>query len=158
MRCEDTRSRALRLDKMAIAALDWTVEALLAGAAFETLPALRQLSEPPADVERRARALEALLAARVAAAGLHIEVVESRAPVGGGSLPGFELASWAVAIRDARSTAAAESLAARLRRASVPVVARVVGDAVLLDARTLLDGDAAAIEAAVMNALQGETR
>jgi hypothetical protein len=38
------------------------------------------------------------------------------------------------------------------------VVARVAADAVLLDVRTLLDGDAAAIEAAVMNALQGESR
>jgi L-seryl-tRNA(Ser) seleniumtransferase len=89
---------------------------------------------------------------------LRIEVVESRAPVGGGSLPGFELPSWAVAIRDTNSTGAADSFAARLRKANVPVVARVVDAAVLLDARTLLDDDDAAIEAAVMNALQGATR
>ena len=52
-------------------------------------------------VERRARSLASLLDARVVRAGLQLEVVESRAPVGGGSLPGFELPSWAVAIRDA---------------------------------------------------------
>ncbi len=151
-------ARALRLDKMAIAALDWTLEAMLAGDAMETLPALRQLSEATEVVEARARSLEALLGSRVAAAGLRIDVVESRAPVGGGSLPGFELPSWAVAIRDATSAGAADSFAARLRAANVPVAARVVDDAVLLDARTLLDGDTMAIEAAVMNALQGETR
>ena len=151
-------ARALRLDKMVIAALDWTVEALLAGDAIESLPTLRQLSEATTLVEVRARSLWTQLAAGVTAAGLRIDVVESRAPVGGGSLPGFELPSWAVAIRDVRSAGAAESFAAQLRAASVPVVARVADDAVLLDARTLLDGDAAAIEAAVMNALQGEAR
>jgi L-seryl-tRNA(Ser) seleniumtransferase len=151
-------ARALRLDKMALAALDWTVEALLAGDAIETLPTLRQLSEATEIVEARARALHARLAAPVVAAGLRVDVVESRAPIGGGSLPGFELPSWGVAIRDETSPSAAESFAARLRTANVPVVARVVDGAVLLDARTLLADDAAAIEAAVMNALQGEAR
>jgi L-seryl-tRNA(Ser) seleniumtransferase len=151
-------ARALRLDKMTIAALDWTVEALLAGDASETLPALRQLSESTASVEQRARSLAALLAEGVAAAGWQLEVTESRAPVGGGSLPGFELPSWAVAIRATTLTGGAEAFAARLRSAAVPVVARVAADVVLLDVRTLLDGDAAAIEAAVMNALQGESR
>ena len=154
----DPLARALRLDKMSIAALDWTVDALLAGDAFETLPALRQLSESAASVEQRARALAALLAQGVATAGWRLEVTESRAPVGGGSLPGFELPSWAVAIRAATSAGSAEALAARLRRAAVPVVARVAADAVLLDVRTLLDGDETAIEAAVMNALQGGPR
>jgi len=154
----DPLARALRLDKMSIAALDWTVDALLAGDAFETLPALRQLSESAASVEQRARALAALLAQGVAAAGWRLEVTESRAPVGGGSLPGFELPSWAVAIRAATSAGSAEALAARLRSAAVPVVARVAADAVLLDVRTLLDGDETAIEAAVMNALQGGPR
>ncbi len=151
-------ARALRLDKMAIAALDWTARVMLAGDAFESLPVLRQLREPAASVEQRARALAASLAPAMVAAGWHLEVTESRAPVGGGSLPGFELPSWAVALRAGGSAGGAEAFAARLRSAPVPVVARVAADVVLLDARTLLDGDAAAIEAAVMNALQGETR
>lgn len=155
---KDPLARALRLDKMSIAALDWTVEALLAGDAFETLPALHQLSESAASVEQRARALAASLAHGVAAAGWRLEVTESRAPVGGGSLPGFELPSWAVAIRAEKSAGSAEAFAARLRSAAVPVVARVAADAVLLDVRTLLDGDETAIEAAVMNALQGGSR
>jgi len=151
-------ARALRLDKMAIAALDWTARAMLAGDAFESLPVLRQLRESAASVEQRARALAASLAPGIAAAGWHLEVTESRAPVGGGSLPGFELPSWAVALRADGPAGGAEAFAARLRSATVPVVARVAADVVLLDARTLLDGDAAAIETAVMNALQRETR
>lgn len=151
-------ARALRLDKMAIAALDWTLDALLAGDAFESLPTLHQLSESAASVERRARSLAASLAPAVAAAGWELEVTESRAPVGGGSLPGFELPSWAVALRAGKDSDGADAFAARLRSAIVPILARVAADVVLLDARTLLDGDAAAIEVAVMNALQGGTR
>jgi seryl-tRNA(Sec) selenium transferase len=63
-----------------------------------------------------------------------------------------------VAIRATTLAGGADALAARLRSAAVPVVARVAADAVLLDVRTLLDGDVAAIEAAIMNALQGESR
>ena len=131
---------------------------MLAGDAFESLPALRQLRESSASVEQRARALAASLAPMMAAAGWQLEVTESLAPVGGGSLPGFELPSWAVALRVGEATGGAVAFAARLRSATVPIVARVAADVVLLDARTLLDGDAAAIEAAVMNALQEETR
>ncbi len=151
-------ARALRLDKMAIAALDWTACAMLAGDAFEALPALRQLRESAIAVEQRARSLAASLVPALGATGWHLEVIETRAPVGGGSLPGFELTSWAVALRSDGSMGSADAFAARLRSAAVPVIARVAADVVLLDARTLLDGDAEAIEAAIMNALQGGTR
>ncbi len=154
----DPLARALRLDKMTIAALDWTVEALLAG------DAVRDAADaPPIErvrgIRRATRALARGVAGeRVASAGWQLDVIESRAPIGGGSLPGVALPSWVVAIRATKSAGGAEAFAARLRSAAVPVVARVAADAILLDVRTLLDGDAAAIEAAVMNALQGEAR
>jgi len=66
--------------------------------------------------------------------------------VGGGSLPGFELDTWVVAIR---TTVSAESVAARLRQATPAVLARVRDDLVIFDVRTLLDGEEAALEAAV---------
>ena len=73
-------ARALRLDKMAIAALDWTVETLLAGTAVETLPTLRQLTEATSVVEARARMLEARIAAQVVGRGAaHRRGRESRA-------------------------------------------------------------------------------
>jgi len=58
--------------------------------------------------------------------------------VGGGSLPGFELESWAVRLRPESGV---ERLAGGLRTAPVPVLARVSEGAVWLDARTLLPGD-----------------
>jgi len=141
-------ARALRIDKLTLAALDATVRLLLAGRERE-LPTVRQLLEPVEAVRERARAL-CLRLREAAPAGLEVALEETRAPVGGGSLPGFELASAAVALA---SAAGAEALARALRAAAVPVIGRVVGDRVLLDVRTLLAGDERDVEAAV-SALQ----
>ena len=143
-------ARALRLDKMSLAALDWTAAALLAGD-DAAIPALRQITEPIEEVARRAQALADRIAPIAAAAGLRIAIRESRAPIGGGSLPGFELPSWALALHDGPLGAA--ELAARLRAAPVPGVARVTDGAVLLAARTLCDDDADAVASGLSAAL-----
>lgn len=153
-------ARALRLDKMSLAALDWTVAALLAGET-ETIPVLRQLSEPLGAVACRARQLLGVLEPIATAAGARIVLQPSRVPVGGGSLPGFELSSWALALhvdglgahRLGAHRLGAHELATRLRAATVPVVARVVDGVVLLDARTMLDEDLGAVAAALASAL-----
>jgi L-seryl-tRNA(Ser) seleniumtransferase len=144
----DPVARALRLDKLSLAALDWTLECLLAGRAEREIPVLRQLLEPAARLEVRARRLAERLE-KAAGARLEVSLLEGRTLVGGGSLPGFELGSWMVALRGA---VPAEELAARLRGAVVPVIARVSDRLVLIDVRTLLDGDEAAVETAVARA------
>jgi L-seryl-tRNA(Ser) seleniumtransferase len=141
----DPVARALRLDKLSLAALDWTLAALLAGRAEREIPVLRQLLEPLPRLEARARALAERLA-KACGATAEVSVLPESTLVGGGSLPGFELASWVVALRGPGS---AEELAARLRMAAVPVIARVHDARVRFDVRTLLAGDESAIEAAV---------
>jgi L-seryl-tRNA(Ser) seleniumtransferase len=150
----DPVARALRLDKLSLAALDWTLGALLAGRGEAEIPVLRQLLEPPARLEGRARAL-AERVAKAAGAGFEVALFPERAAVGGGTLPGFELPTWVVALR---GPAPAEALAARLRAAEVPVIARVRDAQVLLDVRTLLPGDEAAVEAALAAACAGAAR
>ena len=80
----------------------------------------------------------------------HLEVVPGRAPVGGGSLPGFELDTNVVVIRGAMPP---EELAERLRRGSLPVVGRVHDGAFRIDLRTVfedeVDGLVTALEAAL---------
>ena len=137
-------ARALRLDKLMLAALDATLRLLLAGRERE-LPTLRMLLEPVETVAARARAL-AERVSKAAPEGLVVALEETRAPVGGGSLPGFELPSVAIALS---GLASAETLARALRRAAVPIVGRVAGARVLLDARTLLPGDELDVEAAI---------
>jgi L-seryl-tRNA(Ser) seleniumtransferase len=146
---EDPLARALRPDKLGIAALDWTLAAYLDGRAEREIPVLRQLLEPPERLEQRARSLARRLAG-AAAGALGIAVRQEAAFVGGGSVPGFELPSWVIAIE---APEGAERTAARLRAAATPVVARVHEDRLLIDVRTLLDGDDGAVEAAVAEAL-----
>lgn len=143
-------ARALRLDKMSLAALDWTLRAVAEGRAEREIPALRQLTEPLAAVEERARTLRARLG-EVAGPRVELGLEETRAPVGGGSLPGFELPSFAVTLRAAGG---AEALCARLRRGPVPVLARVRDERVQLDARTLLPGDEDAVVASLRRAVE----
>jgi len=138
-------SRALRLDKLCIAALDATLKLLLDGRAEQELPVLRQLLESPAVLERRARALAERLI-KVGGASLEIEVLPEAAPIGAGSLPSARLETWVVALRTAQG---ARALADGLRSAPTPVIARIRDGAVLLDVRTLLDEDAPALEAAL---------
>ncbi|MBW2268764.1 MAG: L-seryl-tRNA(Sec) selenium transferase [Deltaproteobacteria bacterium] len=143
-------ARALRLDKLSLAALDWTLEAYLVGTAERDLPVLRQLSEPIGHLEKRARVLAERLA-KLAGASARVEARAEPSPVGGGSVPGLELPGWVVAVEPA---AGAERVVGRLRAAAVPVVARVRDAKVLLDVRTLLDGDADALEQAFRHALR----
>lgn len=138
-------ARALRLDKLSLAALDWTLDAYLDGSAPQQVPVLRQLSEPASRLEARARLLAERLAEAVGR-GASLEARPEPSPVGGGSVPGFELPGWVVAVR---ARAGAERVAAGLRNAPVPVLARVRDDLVLIDVRTLLDGDDAALEEAL---------
>jgi L-seryl-tRNA(Ser) seleniumtransferase len=144
-------ARALRLDKMTLAALDWTLRAVAEGRAEQEIPTLRQLAEPLAAVEKRAQELlvriREAVGARIAA-----ELEQTRAPVGGGSLPGFELPSRAVTLRGSMG---AEQLCRALRSGPVPVLARVRDDRVQLDARTLLPGDEDVVVSALRRALGG---
>jgi L-seryl-tRNA(Ser) seleniumtransferase len=141
-------ARALRLDKLSVAALDWTLDAFLDGRAEREIPVLRQLLQPVAELEVRARRLAERLAAAAGSAA-QLAVQPGRAVVGGGSLPGFELDSWTVAMK----VPAAEAVAARLRGAEPPVLVRVRDGRVLFDVRTLLEGDESALESSLAEAL-----
>jgi L-seryl-tRNA(Ser) seleniumtransferase len=127
--------RALRMDKVGLAGLEATLRLYLAGRADE-LPArallLRGQDELRAAAERIARAIGER-------AGLRATVVPERSQPGSGSAPGVELETFAVRVTSTGRSARA--LAQALRRAEPPVFARIQDDALLLDPRTLLEGD-----------------
>jgi L-seryl-tRNA(Ser) seleniumtransferase len=127
--------RALRLDKVTLAGLECTLELYLAGRADE-LPARRLLQLTAGELRPRAETL----AEALRALGFTAEVIESTSQPGSGSAPGVFLPTFAVRVRQTgRST---EALATALRRGEPPVFARIQDDGLLLDPRTLLEGDA----------------
>jgi L-seryl-tRNA(Ser) seleniumtransferase len=141
-------ARALRADKLCIAALEATLGAYLEGTAHTEVPTLRMLHAPLPEVEERAGRLAAELA-RVAP-HLEPDAAPSAARSGGGTLPVREIPSFAV--RLGASGTDAESLAEKLRRADPPVIGRVHEGRLWLDARTLLPGDEEAVVRAVGDA------
>lgn len=136
-------ARALRLDKLGIAALDATLGALLDDA-VDQIPVLAQLLVPLAELEARAEALAERIA-KATGERFAIELRRETSPVGGGSLPGFELETCAIALR----SRGLHGLAARLREAPIPVIARQKDDALVIDPRTLLPGDTEPLLAAL---------
>ncbi len=114
--------RALRADKLTLAALEATLR--LALESPDEIPVLRMLREPAEAVRMRAERLAALVGG---------EVEETVARAGGGSLPLTELSSFACAIE--------EELAAPLRLADTPVIGIVRDGRLLLDCRTLMDSE-----------------
>ena len=135
-------ARALRLDKLALAALAATLE-LHRDRALDEIPLFRMLHATTAELERRAEAL----AARARAAGLDAWAAASDATAGGGTGAETSLSSRAVRVRDARRDAS--SLAAALRALPVPVIARVADGAVLLDLRSVEPEDDESLGAAL---------
>lgn len=123
--------RALRVDKLTLAALEGTLIEYLAGRGERTIPVLRMIRTPAADIERRARQL----GDRLAAAGWTIEIVPGVSAIGGGSAPGVELPTMLVAI--AHDGFTPDALEARLRTLDPPVIARIDADRVVLDLRTV---------------------
>ena len=131
-------ARALRVDKLTLAALHWTLRALAAGREDE-IPVLAMLRATPAELELRATAL----AERFRAAGvLRVSVETGRSPVGGGALPELELPG--AVVRVVPDGSASEAVR-RLRAGAPPVLARIHRDALLFDPRTLADADVDAL-------------
>lgn len=146
--------RALRADKLALAALEATLEAYRRGEALNEVPALRMLSATREEIERRARAFSERLRARlgkdslaVKQDSLAVELIAGESAVGGGSAPTTHPPTSLVALTHARLSA--DALDARLRRNSPPVVARIVGDRLVLDLRTVAEAE----EAELLDAL-----
>lgn len=129
---DDPLLRALRVDKMTLAALEATLRSYRAGRGGE-LPALRALRASRGAVAERAReALEHVAAPE----GITVEVAETSARVGGGAYPEHAIPSAGWRVRGVSP----DEVAARCRADEPPLVGRVAEGAFWVDVRTLIPG------------------
>ena len=139
--------RAVRVDKLSLAALEATLR--LYRPPFDPLtdvPVLAMLAEPLTDVETRATTLlNALEDAGVTGAN----VVQSTAFVGAGALPQEDLQSYALTLRF--PDISPQVLSAALRKNDPPVIGRIERGRVMLDMRTVRDGELSMIVSALTN-------
>jgi L-seryl-tRNA(Ser) seleniumtransferase len=135
---KDPLARALRCDKLALAALEASL-ALYADPvrAASEIPALALLRARPEVLEARARALAAALSSRIS--GVETRVVKARGEVGGGALPLTPLEDWVVEVRHDRWPA--QELDARARAGEPPVIGTIKSGAYRVDPRALLEGE-----------------
>ncbi|HYO63270.1 MAG TPA: L-seryl-tRNA(Sec) selenium transferase [Pyrinomonadaceae bacterium] len=145
--------RALRADKLALAALEATLDAYRRGTHFDEVPALRMLAATREEVDARARRFLRRLRTRLGGTALRGELIEGNSAVGGGSAPTTHPPTVLVALTHERLSAAA--LEAALRRARPPVIARILDDRVLLDLRTVADDEEAELVAALTQLSDG---
>jgi len=142
----DPMTRALRLDKLSIAALEATLRAYLEPErAWAEIPTLRHLARPVDELERAAQSLAAKVGK--AAPDLEASVVPTASRVGGGALPMAVLPSAAVALRPRAGKV--EALEAELRLGDPAILGRLEDDRLLLDVRTLVKGDEEEVVAAL---------
>ena len=133
-------SRALRIDKLTIAALEATLALYLGGEekAIASLPALRALTEPLPAVQKRAKRLQRKIALlRLDDVTSHLKRDFSLA--GGGSLPGNEIPTFLVGIRS--TLISPNRIESSLRRLDPPIITRISEDEVFFDLRTLSEED-----------------
>lgn len=132
-------TRALRIDKMTLAALEATLrEYLDESKAICNIPTLRMLTIPLNELETAARALEASLQQTVGSAA-GIDVAADFSQVGGGAMPLTNLPTRVVRISP--NEAPVQIWAERLRCSDPAVVVRIQDDRLILDPRTMLPGD-----------------
>lgn len=119
-------ARALRADKMCLAALSATLLAYLKGEAEQTIPVWQMISQSPAALQDKARQWAAELQTG--------DIITGQSTVGGGSLPEETLPTFLLAL----SVPQPNRFLAKLRTLTPPVIARVENDKVVLDPRTIL--------------------
>lgn len=136
--------RALRADKLCLAALSATLLEYLKGSAVKTVPVLAMLARQEADVKAQAEHWVKLLGTG--------HVIQGESAIGGGSLPGQTQPTWLLALRPK----SARQFSRRLRQLDTPIITRIENDLILLDPRTVLPAQEAVLLENLHNALLEE--
>ena len=139
-------ARAVRIDKMSLAALTATLLHYLRGEVPEKIPVWRMISVTADELKSRASLWQESFGERA-------EVVFASSTIGGGSLPGETLDTWAVALSCNGFPGGAQELARCLRQQEPPMITRIEDDRVLLDPRTVPPEEDEQLISAVKGAL-----
>jgi L-seryl-tRNA(Ser) seleniumtransferase len=144
-------TRAVRIDKLTLAALEATLFAYADEERLrEDIPTVRMLLEDAGMIRTRAKKIAALLRRDVKDAA--VAVIKDSSQAGGGSLPEVNFPTYAVTVKPLRITV--NELEERLRSGQPSIVARIRGDALIIDPRTISAREVAEVVKGVRAALQ----
>jgi L-seryl-tRNA(Ser) seleniumtransferase len=143
--------RAMRVDKFTLAALQATLLAYLEDKPLQEIPVWQMIAADLNTLARRARKWQTAIRANGWSGEICLDIVDAVSTVGGGSLPGQTLPTKALAI----TSPSVETLAQKLRHLDYPVIARIEGNRLLLDPRTVLPSQDKMVIKALNQVLQG---
>jgi len=144
-------ARMVRVGKLTLAVLEATLMLFLdESLALREVPTLRMLSRTLAEITEQAERIASAIRSRVS--GASVSTTEGFSQMGSGSLPEQNLPTRLVAVEP--KSMSPDALALRLRSQPTPVFARIQDDRVLLDPRTLLDGEEKLLVDVVLESLQ----
>ncbi len=139
--------RAVRIDKMTLAALEATLRHYQRGEAAEHIPVWQMIAARPEQLKQRASHWMQQLRAQGIEA--HLQVGEST--IGGGSLPGETLPTTLLALEEGKQRHALEEIAKRLRSHRIPIIGRILRNNLLFDPRTVFEEQDQEILQALIN-------
>jgi L-seryl-tRNA(Ser) seleniumtransferase len=148
--------RALRVDKLTIAALEATLLAYLRGpgsSGHDAIPVIRLIQAGAAEISARAKHIIELLRAKLPAGIAEFEIIEAESVIGGGSTPGQLLPTHVIAIACLRCSAAELEERLRLPPNGIPVIACVEDARLILDLRTVFPEQESALVESLSAAL-----
>jgi len=145
--------RALRVDKLTIAAMEVTLRTYLR-AAWSEIPSLRMMHLPAEEIEARTRAFRDALTPQAGELDAELEIAEGRSLVGGGSTPAQSLPTRVLRIASARHSASQLEQRLRMTPAGAPVIARIEDERLLIDLRTVFPEQEPALAKALAAALR----
>ena len=132
-------ARAVRIDKLSMAALSATLLHYINGDPESDIPIWRMISASTEELRERADCWKSV-------AGGWSSIVSARSAIGGGSLPGETLESVALRIDCRRLGMTPDAVLSSLRQGQPPVIGRIEDDSVMLDPRTVLPDQDAAVD------------
>lgn len=124
-------ARALRIDKLNLAALHSTLLHYTKGEALHKIPIWEMISRKPQEIDEAALRWSRII-------GVKPNVIDGLSTIGGGSLPGASIPTRLLALNSKDTKMSSEELATRLRLSRSPVMARIQDDQVIIDPRTVL--------------------
>jgi len=146
-------ARILRVDKLTLAALEATIILFFdESLALTEVPTLAMLKRAPSEIAQHARHIASTLEQKNCAAA--IAVLDGFSQMGSGSLPTQNLPTHLVAVSPRQMQV--DELVRRLRLYEPPIIARIQNDRLLIDPRTLLEGEQVIVIQAIVDVLAGE--
>ena len=145
--------RAMRIDKMTLAALEATLRHYQREEAETRIPIWRMIAASPGSIAGRA----ASWVSKLQKYGIPARMQRGESTIGGGSLPGETLPTTLLALDAGNVSIPLDELAKRLRLRSLPLIVRILRDALLIDPRTVLEEQDDEVVRALVEELSKDT-